>query len=459
MINLILCGGCGTRLWPVSRSLMPKQFAKLFDGFSLFQGTVVSNSIACESQYVISNAEQYFLAKDQLSELSESGHHPRFMLEPVGRNTAPAIALACLSLDPNAIVLVSPSDHVIRKKEEYLKVLAKAEKLAEAGHLVTFGISPTGPETGYGYIEADGENVKRFVEKPNLEKAKEYLANGNFFWNSGIFCFKVSTFLGELEKYAPDMFVACKSAFVKAKRENELLRVQYEDMVEIPANSIDYAVMEKSNKVKVVPSDIGWSDLGSFNALYGEFPHDEAGNNVNPKHLPLGTTNSMVIGQQRLVATIDLDQMLVVDTPDALLVAPLSSSQKVKAVVEKLKQRRSPLTDVPQTVSRPWGTYSVLDDNERYKIKRIVVKPGKRLSLQKHLHRSEHWVVVSGTATCTVGDKTFYVRSNESTYIPMGELHRLQNEGKLPLVIVEVQVGEYTGEDDIIRLQDDFKRS
>ncbi|WP_288801377.1 mannose-1-phosphate guanylyltransferase/mannose-6-phosphate isomerase, partial [uncultured Fibrobacter sp.] len=415
MINLILCGGCGTRLWPVSRTLMPKQFAKLFDGFSLFQGTVVSNSIACESQYVISNAEQYFLAKDQLSELSESGHHPRFMLEPVGRNTAPAIALACLSLDPNAIVLVSPSDHVIRKKEEYLKVLAKAEKLAEAGHLVTFGISPTGPETGYGYIEADGENVKRFVEKPNLEKAKEYLANGNFFWNSGIFCFKVSTFLGELEKYAPDMFVACKSAFVKAKRENELLRVQYEDMVEIPANSIDYAVMEKSNKVKVVPSDIGWSDLGSFNALYGEFPHDEAGNNVNPKHLPLGTTNSMVIGQQRLVATIDLDQMLVVDTPDALLVAPLSSSQKVKAVVEKLKQRRSPLTDVPQTVSRPWGTYSVLDDNERYKIKRIVVKPGKRLSLQKHLHRSEHWVVVSGTATCTVGDKTFYVRSNEST--------------------------------------------
>lgn len=459
MINLILCGGCGTRLWPVSRTLMPKQFAKLFDGFSLFQGTVVSNSIACESQYVISNADQYFLAKDQLSELSESGHHPRFMLEPVGRNTAPAIALACLSLDPNAIVLVSPSDHVIRKKEEYLKVLAKAEKLAEAGHLVTFGISPTGPETGYGYIEADGENVKRFVEKPNLEKAKEYLANGNFFWNSGIFCFKVSTFLGELEKYAPDMFVACKSAFVKAKRENELLRVQYEDMVEIPANSIDYAVMEKSNKVKVVPSDIGWSDLGSFNALYGEFPHDEAGNNVNPKHLPLGTTNSMVIGQQRLVATIDLDQMLVVDTPDALLVAPLSSSQKVKAVVEKLKQRRSPLTDVPQTVSRPWGTYSVLDDNERYKIKRIVVKPGKRLSLQKHLHRSEHWVVVSGTATCTVGDKTFYVRSNESTYIPMGELHRLQNEGKLPLVIVEVQVGEYTGEDDIIRLQDDFKRS
>ena len=459
MINLILCGGCGTRLWPVSRTLMPKQFAKLFDGSSLFQGTVVTNSVACESQYVISNAEQYFLAKDQLSELPECGNDPHFMLEPVGRNTAPAIALACLSLDPNAVVLVSPSDHVIRKKEAYLKVLEKAEKLAEAGSLVTFGITPTSPETGYGYIEADGENVKRFVEKPNLEKAKEYLQNGNFYWNSGIFCFKVSTFLSELEQYAPDMFIACKKALANAKKENSLLRVSFEDMMEIPANSIDYAVMEKSKKVKVVPSDIGWSDLGSFDALYGEYPHDEAGNNVNPKHLPVGTTNSLVIGQQRMVATIDLDKMLVVDTPDALLVAPLASSQKVKAVVEKLKIKKSPLTDVPQTVSRPWGSYSVLDDNERYKIKRIVVKPGKRLSLQKHLHRSEHWVVVSGTATCTVGEKIFYVRPNESTYIPVGEVHRLQNEGKLPLVIVEVQVGEYTGEDDIIRIQDDFKRS
>ena len=459
MINLILCGGCGTRLWPVSRTLMPKQFAKLFDGSSLFQGTVLTNSVACESQYVISNAEQYFLAKDQLSELAECGNNPHFMLEPVGRNTAPAIALACLSLDPNTVVLVSPSDHVIRKKDAYLKVLEKAEKLAEAGALVTFGITPTSPETGYGYIEADGENVKRFVEKPNLEKAKEYLQSGNFYWNSGIFCFKVSTFLSELEKYAPDMFIACKKALANAKKENELLRVNYDDMMEIPANSIDYAVMEKSKKVKVVPSDIGWSDLGCFDALYGEYPHDEAGNNVNPKHIPVGTTNSLVIGQQRMVATIDLDKMLVVDTPDALLVAPLASSQKVKAVVEKLKLKKSALTDVPQTVSRPWGSYSVLDDNERYKIKRIVVKPGKRLSLQKHLHRSEHWVVVSGTATCTVGEKIFYVRPNESTYIPVGEVHRLQNDGKLPLVIVEVQVGEYTGEDDIIRIQDDFKRS
>lgn len=458
MINLILCGGCGTRLWPVSRTLMPKQFAKLFDGNSLFQGTVRTNSVACESQYVISNAEQYFLAKDQLSEISEKGA-PRFMLEPVGRNTAPAIALACLSLSPETIVLVSPSDHVIRDKEAYRKCVERAEALAKSGYLVTFGISPTSPETGYGYIEADNENVKRFVEKPDLETARKYLASGNFYWNSGIFCFKVSTFLSELEKYAPEMFAACKAALAGAIRENSLLRIRHDDMMAIPANSIDYAVMEKSDKVKVVPSDIGWSDLGSFDALYQEYPHDEAGNNVNSKHVSVGTTNSMVIGNQRLVATIDLDRMLVVDTPDALLVAPLSSSQKVKAVVEKLKQKRSQLTDVPQTVSRPWGTYSVLEDTERYKIKRIVVKPGKRLSLQKHLHRSEHWVVVSGTATCTVGDKVFYVRPNESTYIQIGEVHRLQNEGNLPLVIVEVQVGEYTGEDDIIRLQDDYKRS
>ncbi len=458
MINLILCGGCGTRLWPVSRTLMPKQFAKLFNGSSLFQGTVLTNSVVCESQYVISNAEQYFLAKDQLSEIAGKGT-PRFMLEPVGRNTAPAIALACLTLDPETVVLVSPSDHVIRNREAYLKCLKRAEVLAESGNLVTFGIAPTSPETGYGYIEADGENVKRFVEKPNLETAKKYLENGNFYWNSGIFCFKVSTFLSELEKYAPEMFTACKNALAGSVKENALLRVKHNDMLAIPANSIDYAVMEKSDKVKVVPSDIGWSDLGSFDALYEEYPHDELGNNVNPKHVAVGTTNSMVIGNQRLVATIDLDKMLVVDTPDALLVAPLSSSQKVKKVVEKLKAKKSPLPDVPQTVNRPWGTYSVLEDTERYKIKRIVVKPGKRLSLQKHLHRSEHWVVVSGTATCTVGDKVFYVRPNESTYIQIGEVHRLQNEGNLPLVIVEVQVGEYTGEDDIIRLEDDYKRS
>jgi len=459
MINLILCGGSGTRLWPISRSLMPKQFARLFDGASLFQRTVKTNSRICSAQYIVSNAEQYFLAKDQLEEVH--AENARFLLEPVGRNTAPAIALACLGLNSDDIVLVSPSDHVIRKTDAYEECLRKAETFAEKGFMVTFGITPTGPETGYGYIESDGEDVKRFVEKPNLETAKKYVESGKFFWNSGIFCFKVSTFLDELATYSPDILTAAKIAFANAKKENKdaLVRVDHEDMMNIPSNSIDYAVMEKSSKVKVVPSDIGWSDLGAFDSLYGEYEHDENGNNVNAKHLGIGSKNSLVLGGQRQICTIDLDNMLIVDTPDALLVAPLASSQKVKKVVDELKARGSDLPTVPQTVNRPWGTYSVLESTDRYKMKRIVVRPGERLSLQKHLHRSEHWVVVSGTATVTVGDKVFYVRPNESTYIPSGTPHRLQNEGKLPLVIVEVQVGEYTGEDDIIRMQDDYKRS
>ncbi|MCQ2098577.1 MAG: mannose-1-phosphate guanylyltransferase/mannose-6-phosphate isomerase [Fibrobacter sp.] len=458
MINLILCGGNGTRLWPVSRSLMPKQFAPLFDGQSLFRKTVVTNSAVCESQFIVSNADQFFLAKDQLE--AEGKQNCKFLLEPVGRNTAPAIALACLTLDPEEIVLVSPSDHVIRKKDEYKNVLLRAQELAKEGNLVTFGITPTSPETGYGYIEAEGENVKRFVEKPDRATAEKYLLAGNFYWNSGIFCFKAKTFLSELQKHSPDILDAAKKALANTVIEaGEPIRVGMDDMKSIPSNSIDYAVMEKSSIVKVVPSDIGWSDLGSFDSLYGEYPHDENGNNVNPRHIAVGSKNSLVMGSQRAIATIDLDKMLIVDTPDALLVAPLSSSQKVKQVVEELKVRGSDLISVPQTVNRPWGTYSVLESSERYKMKRIVVKPGKRLSLQKHLHRSEHWVVVSGTATVTVGDKVFYVRPNESTYIPVGEVHRLQNEGRLPLVIVEIQVGEYTGEDDIIRMEDDFHRN
>ncbi len=456
MINLILCGGSGTRLWPISRTLMPKQFVKLFDGQSLFQRTVQVNSAFCKGQYVISNAEQYFLAKDQLSTLGAAA--PRFLLEPVGRNTAPAIALACLSLDSEAVVLVSPSDHLIKDTAAYAQVVKRARELAEAGNLVTFGIRPGYPETGYGYIESNGEDVLRFVEKPDRKTAEQYVESGNFYWNSGIFCFKAGVFLSELEKYAPAMLEASRKAYNAAPREGALVRVQHDEMMAIPANSIDYAVMEKSQSVKVVKSDIGWSDLGSFDSLYHELPHDAVGNTVNPRHLSVDSKNCLVMGQQRQISTIDLEDMLIIDTPDALLVAPRASSQKVKNVVDELKKRGSDLPNTPQTVSRPWGTYSVLDNSERYKIKTIMVRPGKRLSLQKHLHRSEHWVVVSGTATVTVGEKVFLVRPNESTYIPAGEVHRLQNEGKLPLVIVEVQVGEYTGEDDIIRVEDDFKR-
>lgn len=457
MLNLILCGGAGTRLWPISRSLMPKQFVRIFDGESLFQKTVIRNQGTCKSQYVVSNTDQYFLALDQLAAVGASAG-AQFMLEPMGRNTAPAIALACMTIPPETIVLVSPSDHLVKDAASYAKVLARAKELAEQGNLVTFGIKPDAPETGFGYIESKGEDVVRFVEKPSLEKAKEYLASGNFYWNSGMFCFQAGVFLEELKQFSPDIFAASSACIEKADREGHVIRPRAEDMAQIPSNSIDYAVMEKSSKVKVVPSDIAWSDLGSFDALYHELPQDEFGNTSSQQHISVDSHNNLILSRHRQVATIDLENMLVVDTPDALLVAPRSSSQKVKQVVDALKAKGSDLIHTPQTVARPWGAYTVLMDMEKAKLKKIVVKPGERLSLQKHMHRSEHWVVLSGMATVTVGANVFNVRPNESTYIPAGEIHRLENQGKMDLVIVEVQVGEYTGEDDIIRLQDDYKR-
>ena len=455
MVNLILCGGAGTRLWPISRTLMPKQFVKLF-GDSLFQRIVKVNSDFCHEQCIVSNAEQYFLAKEQLQAIGAA--KTSFMLEPMGRNTAPAIALACMGLPADEIVLVSPSDHIIRDVKSYAAAIEKAKELAGKDNLVTFGLKPTGPETGYGYIEADGEKAKKFVEKPDLETAKKYVEAGNFYWNSGIFCFKAGVYLEELGKYAPEMLEACENARENSAMENNLVRIRHEDMAKIPADSIDYAVMEKSKKVSVVPCSIGWSDLGSFESIYKEFEHDENGNTKNKNHISVGSKNNLVISSNRPVATIDLEEMIVVYTADALLVAPLKSSQKVKMLVESLKESHPDLLKTPQTVFRPWGTYTVLEEGRHFKIKCITVSPGARLSLQKHMHRSEHWIVVTGMATATVGDKTFYVRPNESTYISSGIVHRLQNEGTLPLVIVEVQVGQSTSEDDIIRIDDDFKR-
>jgi mannose-1-phosphate guanylyltransferase len=435
---------------------LPKQFVKIFGEHSLFQRIVLVNSGFCSEQRIVSNAEQYFLAKEQLLQIN--ANRASFMLEPVGRNTAPAIALACLGLPEDEIVLVSPSDHLIRDVQSYSKAVERASELASSGKLVTFGLKPTGPETGYGYIEAMGETAKRFVEKPDLETAKKYIESGNFYWNSGIFCFKAGAFLSELGNFAPEMLCACKTAYEKAAKESSLVRIHHENMAEIPADSIDYAVMEKSKNVSVVPCSIGWSDLGSFESLYKELPQNTDGNTLDKRHIPVDSKNNLVISSNRQIATIDLNNMMIVDTADALLVAPLASSQKVKKLVENLKEKRPDLLHTPQTVIRPWGTYTVLEEGERFKIKRISVKPGERLSLQKHMHRSEHWVVVSGMATVTVSDKIFFVRPNESTYIPSGTNHRLQNEGKLPLVIVEVQVGEYTGEDDIVRMDDDYKR-
>jgi mannose-1-phosphate guanylyltransferase len=435
---------------------MPKQFVKLFDDKSLFQLTVERNSKICESQLIVTNAEQYFLAVEQLEELQCISNE--FLLEPVGRNTAPAIALACLALDPDEVVLVSPSDHLVKDEDAYAKVLQKAKKLAEENELVTFGIKPEFAETGFGYIEANGEDVKAFHEKPDKETAQKYVDAGNFYWNSGMFCFKAGVFLEELQKYSPEIYEMSKKAIESADSNPPMIRIKHDNMLSIPEDSIDYAVMEKSDKVKVVASDIGWSDLGSFDALAEEFLKDKDGNTQNENLIAINSKNNFVYPSERMVTLADINDLIVVDTPDALLISKKGDSAKIKTIVKELKGRDSELHHIHQTAHRPWGTYTVLEDTPGYKIKRIVVKPGKRLSLQKHFHRSEHWIVVSGTATVTVGDKVEIVRPNESTYIKMGEVHRLENQGKIDVVLIEAQVGEYTGEDDIVRIEDDFKR-
>jgi len=453
MTNIILCGGSGTRLWPISRTLMPKQFVKLFEDKSLFQLTVERNSKVCKSQFIVSNTEQYFLALDQLEELNRTNN--KYLLEPIGRNTAPAIALACMALEKDELVLVTPSDHLIKDEVAYAQVLKKAKKLAQEDYLVTFGITPAFAETGFGYIEAEGLDVKAFHEKPDSTTAQSYVDAGNYYWNSGMFMFKAGVFLEELEMYSPEIYKTCKKAL---SNPSDLIRIKHEDMLAIPEDSIDYAVMEKSKKVKVIPSDINWSDVGSFDALFEELPKDENNNTLNDKHISIDSKNNLIYGKNKYIATIDVEDLIIVDTGDALLVSKKGSSQKVKKVVSEIK-KVSELHNIHLTAHRPWGTYTVLEDTPGYKIKTIVVKPGKKLSLQKHYHRNEHWIVVSGTATVTVGEETKLIRPNESTYIKMGEIHRLANDGKIPVVLIEAQVGEYTGEDDIVRLEDDFNRN
>lgn len=458
MVNIILCGGSGTRLWPISRTLMPKQFVKLFDNQSLFQLTVKRNSLLCKTQFIVSNSEQYFLAIDQLQELNKTNN--KYLLEPIGRNTAPAIALACFELDSEDIVLVTPSDHLIKDEKAYNQAILRAKELASNDNLVTFGIKPTFAETGFGYIEAvslEKEDVKAFHEKPDFQTATKYLESGNYYWNSGMFMFKAGVFLEELQKYSPNIYETALHAIENSTKDS-IIRIKHDDMANIPEDSIDYAVMEKSDRVKVVASDIGWSDVGSFDALYEELPKDESGNTINSQHISIDSKNNLIYGNERKIVTVDIEDLIIVDTGDAILISKKGSSQKVKKVVDKIKELGNGLHNIHLTAHRPWGTYTVLEDTPGYKIKRIEVKPGKRLSLQKHYHRNEHWIVVSGTATVTVGDETRLVRPNESTYIKMGEIHRLSNEGKIPVVLIEAQVGEYTGEDDIVRVSDDFKR-
>ncbi|PIT24912.1 mannose-1-phosphate guanylyltransferase/mannose-6-phosphate isomerase [Snodgrassella alvi] len=464
MINIVLCGGQGTRLWPISRNAQPKQYIPLIDGQSLFQKTVCYNKELCNRFYLITNKDQYFLSMEQLGHLEGIIEHSQFLIEPEGRNTAPAIALACLDLSEDDIVLVTPSDHLITQQQNYQAVLQKAKNTAEKGFLVTIGVAPTSPETGYGYIECETVSndeildVTKFHEKPNAPTALQYISSGKYYWNAGIFCFKVGVFLKELSLYAPEILEACVSAYKNSERKDNVNQISLEDMQNIPENSIDYAVLEKSKIIKMIPAQFGWSDLGCFDALDQILPKDEQGNTTSQHYIGLNSHNNLIIGHDRAITTIDINDCIIVDTPDALLIANKGSSQKVKQLISKLEKNNKKLLLEHKTMYRPWGSYTVLEDVDGYKIKRIEVKPGKRLSLQRHWHRSEHWIVVSGTATVTVGDSSYFVRPNESTYIRMGEIHRLTNDGKIPVVLIEAQVGEYTGEDDIERLEDDFKR-
>lgn len=455
MTPVILCGGSGTRLWPLSRTQMPKQFVPLFDGTSLFQLTLERNRHLGERSIVVSNAEQYFLALDQMPAAQRD--QAQFLLEPMGRNTAPAIALAALAVPADEILLVLPSDHLIRDQQAYQRALTRAAELAAQGSLVTFGIAPSAPETGYGYIQAEGETVRSFREKPDLPTAQTYLQQGNYLWNSGMFCFRADAILQALQQYAPDMLAACRAAHEQIQPDGTLQRIPHAAMASIPAQSIDYAVMEQATNVRVVPCDIGWTDLGSFESLSDQLPRDDQGNSRSTA-LHLESRNNLIIAGQRQIATIGVDDLMIVDTPDALLVARKGSGQQVKQIVAQLDATGSQLPRLHRTSHRPWGTYTVLEEGPGYKIKRIQVEPGRSLSLQKHYHRNEHWIVVSGTAQVRVGDDEFLVRPNESTYIRMGDVHRLQNPGTIALVMIEVQTGSYLGEDDIVRMDDRYGR-
>lgn len=457
MTNLILCGGAGTRLWPVSRTSVPKQYFQLFGKESLFGKTAARNKDVCDKFFIAGSVDTAFIAQQQLSEAGIADS--RALFEPVGRNTAPALALTALAVDPEEIIFVTPSDHVIADQGAYTKAVRRAQELAAEGYLVTFGLKPEYPETGFGYIEHEGEMVVSFKEKPDALTAQKYMECGRYLWNSGMFCFRAGVFLEELGRYNPGVLDACRHVIAQSGKTGDI-KPERQAMEHIPSISVDYAVMEKSRKIRVVPCSIGWNDLGSFDSLYDFSKKDPAGNALlgQDSGVMLNSQNNLVFTQNREVALVDVDNLLVVDTPDALVVCKRGSSQKVKDVVGVLQQKNPPLLKDHITVPRPWGQYTILLDAPDCKVKRIEVLPGKRLSLQKHFHRREHWVIVSGKAVVTVGNTVMEKGPNEHVIIPQGEIHRLGNSGPEMVVIIETQLGSYFGEDDIIRLEDDFNR-
>jgi mannose-1-phosphate guanylyltransferase/mannose-6-phosphate isomerase len=477
VVPVILSGGAGTRLWPVSREGHPKPFMKLPDGQSLLQKTFVRAVALAPSDemLIVTNRDYYFMSKDEF-EAAKLGPAARleFLLEPVGRNTAPAIALAALSTQErwgsDSLLLILPADHLIEDQSAFVEAVSQAETLARAGYLVTFGIRPDVPETGFGYIECGpaidggpGAKVARFVEKPSLAAAEGYLASGRHLWNSGMFCFKAETILDEFRKHAPEVLAQAEACWLASQEKrvagSRMLELDPELFEAMPGISIDYAVMEKSDRVAVLPGSFGWNDIGSWAAVSQLVDADEDGNRIIGNAVVVDSKNNLINSEDRLVAAVGVENLIIIETADAVLIADSRHAQDVKKVAAQLKAKGHESYRLHRRVARPWGTYTVLETGPRFKIKRIAVKPGASLSLQMHHHRSEHWVVVSGMAKVINGGEEIYVGTNESTYIPAGHRHRLENPGVLELVMIEVQSGDYLEEDDIVRFTDQYGRS
>lgn len=469
ILPVIMAGGTGSRLWPLSRELYPKQFLSLTGDQSMLQQTLARLSgLEHQKPLLICNEEHRFIAAEQLR--LDGVEHAGIILEPVGKNTAPAIALAALQAlhhangDDDPVLLVLAADHLIEDVNAFQTAVQKALPIAQANQLVTFGIVPTAPETGYGYIKAgtaagDAFYVDQFVEKPDAATAKNYLASGEYFWNSGMFMFKASVYLEQLKLFRPDILKVCEQAMLSTAKDMEFIRIPKSIFVDCPEDSIDYAVMEKSKAVKMVPMDAGWNDIGSWSALWAVSHKDSNQNFTKGDVISVETTNCYIHSENKLISTVGVDNLVIIETKDAVLVANKDHVQHVKDIVKRLKESDRSEYKIHREVFRPWGKYDSIDFGVRDQVKRITVKPGEKLSIQMHHHRSEHWIVVSGTAKVTKGDQTFLVTENESTYIPLGTVHALENPGKISLEMIEVQTGGYLGEDDIVRFEDRYGRN
>lgn len=473
IIPVILSGGSGSRLWPVSREMYPKQLLPLVGQSTMLQETVLRlrgiDDIV--QPVVVCNEDHRFMVAEQLRSIGSAA--AVIMLEPFGRNTAPAVALAALetmTTHDDPLLLILPADHVITDVAAFQQACRAATAYAEQGKLVTFGITPHAAETGYGYIQKGAQlphsealaaafGVERFVEKPDLATATQYVQSGDYLWNSGMFLLSARRYLDELQKFAPGMVAACRTAHDKAVRDQDFLRLDAAAFALCPSDSIDYAVMEKTDAAAVIPLDAGWSDVGSWSALWEIADRDDSGNSSKGDAMLLNTSNCFVSAGSRLVAVVGMDNCVIVETPDAVLVADKDQVQDVKQIVNLLKRDNRSEAITHQTVYRPWGSYQSIDAAERFQVKRITVKPGASLSLQMHHHRAEHWVVVSGTAKVVTGGQEKILSENQSTYIPLGVTHRLENPGVIPLELIEVQSGSYLGEDDIVRFEDVYGRS